>query len=216
MDKNYQELNSKKAAEYFKIITPTPKEDYDFLRTFHYLNGQIKSKITYKLKRDNKISEGKHSFWYDTGELFYTLDFKNGKRHGNLIAYWKNGEKRRLDIFKRDKLKEGTVWNKKGEEIEYFEYIIRPEFPGGPKALNRYLIENIRIPSYHNSTHKVIIEFAIDTDGNTKDIKIVKEAPAEYMVEAYRVVKEMPKWKPGEKFGEVVKVIYKLPLVFQK
>lgn len=216
VDENYDDIDSKINAKYFRVITPTPKEDYDFLRTFHYLDGQIKSKITYDLKKDIKVSEGKHSFWYDSGELFYTLDFKKNKKHGNLIAYWKNGKKRRHDIFKRDKLKKGQVWNETGEEIEYFPYRISPEFPGGEKALKKYLIENIKIPSYHNSMQRVVVRFAIETDGNTTDIEIIEKAPAEYMVEAYRVVDEMPKWKPGEQFGEMVKVIYSLPLVFQK
>ena len=216
VDENFKDLETKQNAKYYRVITPTPQEDSDFLRTFHYLNGQMKSKITYTLKKDIKTNEGRHSYWYDTGELFYTIDFKKGKKHGNLIAYWKNGRKRRHDIFKRDKLKKGQVWNKKGEKIKYFPYRISPQFPGGKKALKKYLVENINIPSYHNSTQRVVVRFAIDTLGNTTDIEIVEKAHAEYMVEAYRVVDKMPKWTPGQQFGEVVKVIYSLPLIFQE
>jgi hypothetical protein len=214
MDSKYQELDTKKGAKYFKIITPTPDKDYEFLRTTYFADGTRKAEQSYDLKDEKKVYEGLHKHFYESGELFYTLEYKRGKKHGKLIAYWKNGEKRRHDIFKRDKLKEGTVWNKNGEEIEYFDHLIHPVFPGGPKALNKYLIENIKVPEYHNTRQRVVVSFTIGKDGKTKDIKIVEKAPAEYMVEAYRVVKEMPIWKPGKLFGERVNVCYSLPLIF--
>ena len=31
MDNNYQELDKKENAKYFKIVTPTPDKDYEFL-----------------------------------------------------------------------------------------------------------------------------------------------------------------------------------------
>tara|TARA_R110002012_G_scaffold182985_2_gene349349 strand:+ start:736 stop:1458 length:723 start_codon:yes stop_codon:yes gene_type:complete len=216
MDNNYQELDKKENAKYFKIVTPTPGKDYEFLRTTYFVDGTKKAEQSYDLKDEKKIYEGLHKHYYESGELFHSIEFKKGKMHGELIAYWKNGIKRRHDYFKRNKLKKGTVWNKAGEEIEYFPFEIPPEFPGGQKALQKYLIENIKIPTYHNSMQRVVIRFTINCEGNTTDIKIVEEAPAEYMVEAYRVVKEMPKWKPGKQFGEVVNVSYSLPLVFQK
>ncbi|WP_051935894.1 energy transducer TonB [Salegentibacter sp. Hel_I_6] len=216
MDNKYQELDNKKNAEYFKIITPTPDEDYEFLRTLHYLDGQIKSKETYDLENDKEINEGEHTYWYDTGELFYNIDFKNGKKHGDLIAYWKNGNKRRHDVFKRDQFKNGKVWNQDGKEIEHFNYFIRPEFPGGLATLSKYIKLNIQMPSEHNSTHRVVVNFTVDTDGSIIDIKIKEDAPSKYTAEAYRVIKEMPKWKPAKRFGEIIKISYSLPLVFQK
>ena len=213
MDKHYKELDTKEGAEYFKIITSNHK-NADFLRTTYCIHGTKKREQSYDVKGDKEVYEGLHKHYYESGELFYTLEYKRGKKHGELIAYWKNGQKRRHDIFKRDKLKEGTVWNKNGEEIEYFDHLIHPVFPGGPKALNKYLIENIKVPEYHNTRQRVVVSFTIGKDGKTKDIKIVEKAPAEYMVEAYRVVKEMPIWKPGKLFGKRVNVCYSLPLVF--
>ena len=215
MDSKYQELDTKEGAKYFKIITPTPDKDYEFLRTTYFVDGTKKAEQSYDLKDEKKVYEGLHKHYYESGELFHSVEFKKGKMHGELVAYWKNGIKRRHDYFKRNKLKKGKVWNESGEEIEYFHFQIPPEFPGGQKALKKYLVENIKIPTYHNSMQRVVVRFTIDTDGNTTNIKIEEKAPAEYMVEAYRVVDEMPKWKPGKRFGEEVNVSYGLPLVFQ-
>jgi len=216
MDSKYQELDTKEGAKYFKIITPSPDKDYEFLRTTYFADGTKKAEQSYDLKGEKKVYEGLHKHYYESGELFHSVEYKKGKMHGELVAYWKNGIKRRHDYFKRNKLKKGTVWNKAGEEIEYFHFEIAPEFPGGQKALQKYLIENISIPANHNSTQKVVVKFTIDTVGNTSYIKIVEEAPAEYMVEAYRVIKEMPKWKPGKQFGEFKEAVYRIPIIFQK
>ena len=131
LDKYYSELESKENAKYYKIITPKPSEKYEFLRTTYFLNGQKKSEQYYNMKNEKPVYEGLHKYWYETGELFYQLPFKNGKKHGELAAYWKDGEKRRQDTFKKDRHKEGKVWNENGEEIPHFEHHIPASFPGG-------------------------------------------------------------------------------------
>ncbi|PRX46358.1 energy transducer TonB [Salegentibacter salegens] len=218
MDNKYQDLDTKEGAEYFKIITPTPDQKYDFLRTTYFIDGTKKAEHTYDLRGKTKVYDGLHKQFYKSGELFYQLPFKNGKKHGTLIAYWENGDLRRKDVFKRDKLKKGQVWNEKGEEIEYFEYHIPASYPGGEKRLYSFLQENINIPQEHDKDMevKVVLMFTINPDGDLSEIKIVDGAPHRYNAEAVRVLTKMPKWNPTKRFGEPIATRYALPIIFRK
>lgn len=218
LDKNYSELASEENATYFKIISPAPTKNIRFLRTTYFLNGQKKAEQYYNIKNGKPVYEGLHKHWYETGELFYQLPYKNGKKHGNLLAYWKNGENRRQDTFKRDQLKEGQVWNEKGEEIPYFEHHIAASFPGGKKELYAYLRKNINIPQQQKQgvSVRVILRFTINPEGDLSEIQIVEGAPHRYNAEAVRVLSKMPRWTPTKRFGKPIATRYTLPIIFQK
>ena len=218
MDNKYQELDTKEGAKYFKIITPAPDKDYEFLRTTYFIDGTKKAEQSYDLKGEKKVYEGVHKHFYESGELFYQLPYKNGKKHGNLLAFWKNGEKRRDDTFKRGKLKEGKVWNEGGEKIEYFEYLIPAKFPGGQDKLFSFLKENINIPQEQErgTSVKVILKFTINPAGDLSEIQIVEGAPHRYNAEAVRVLTIMPRWNPTKRFGEPIATRYALPIIFRK
>ena len=92
-----------------------------------------------------------------------------------------------------------------------------PEFPGGVAKMNEYLSNSIIYPEYavdNNIEGKVILEFVIDIDGTITDIKIKHSVHESLDNEALRVVKSMPKWKPGKNDGKLVRVKYTLPIGF--
>ncbi|MDP4206859.1 MAG: energy transducer TonB, partial [Bacteroidota bacterium] len=59
-----------------------------------------------------------------------------------------------------------------------------------------------------------VISFVINTKGEISNIKIVRSIGIECDEEAVRIVKLMPKWKPGMDKGKVVPVQYTLPIKF--
>lgn len=92
-----------------------------------------------------------------------------------------------------------------------------PEFPGGNDELMKYLKENIVYPKIAIETNisgKVIISFVIETDGSLSNINIARSASPSLDEEALRVVKMMPKWKPGKQRQKTVRVSYNLPVDF--
>ncbi|HEY9183809.1 MAG TPA: TonB family protein [Salegentibacter sp.] len=218
LDKNYSELDSKENAKYYKTITSFKTGNYEVLRTTYFLDGQKKAEQYYNIKNGKPVFEGLHKHWYETGELFYQLPYKKGKKHGELLAYWKNGEKRRQDTFKRDQLKEGKVWNENGEELQYFEHHIPASFPGGREKLYAFLKENINIPREQKQgvTVRVVLKFTINPEGDLSEIQIVDGAPHRYNAEAVRVLSQMPRWTPTRRFGNPVATRYTLPIIFQK
>lgn len=95
---------------------------------------------------------------------------------------------------------------------------IMPEFIGGEEALIRFLNKKIIYPKYEieqGVVGTVIVEFVVDKDGSINDAKIIKGVTAGMNQEALRVVKMMPKWKPGIQGGEPVKVLFNVPITFE-
>jgi len=92
-----------------------------------------------------------------------------------------------------------------------------PEFPGGEKALMKYLSTNIKYPriaTENGVQGRVYINFVVDKDGGISNAKVVRGVDASLDAEAMRVVKAMPKWIPGKQNGETVRVSYTIPINF--
>lgn len=95
---------------------------------------------------------------------------------------------------------------------------VMPEFPDGTKALIKYLSENMKYPAdaeMSRTQGRVIAQFIVNKDGSICDVKIVRGVYESLDNEALRLIKEMPKWKPGMEKGEVVRVKYTVPVVFR-
>lgn len=100
-----------------------------------------------------------------------------------------------------------------------FVYVpeIKPQFPGGIKALEKYLQKNINYPLAArdiNLTGIVYITFTVSSNGEIKDPVISKDIGGGCGKEAIRVIKKMPNWIPGQQGGLAVNVPVTLPLNF--
>lgn len=92
-----------------------------------------------------------------------------------------------------------------------------PQFPGGRAGLTDYLQKNLRYPaeaSRANVQGKVFISFVINTDGSLVDPSVLKGLGFGTDEEALRVLRAMPRWKPGRQAGRAVRVRYVLPIAF--
>lgn len=94
----------------------------------------------------------------------------------------------------------------------------KAEFPGGQKALIKYLSENIHYPeqSRHNNVQGVVlVKFIVDSSGSISHVEIIRGVNDELDAEAKRVVEGMPRWVPGKNKGEAVSSWYTLPITFK-
>ena len=95
---------------------------------------------------------------------------------------------------------------------------VMPEFPGGTESLMKYLRDNIKYPQKaldEGLSGRVIALFVVDRDGGIDNIEILKSTNQIFENEAIRVIKAMPKWKPGKEKGKAVRCRYVLPVVFR-
>jgi protein TonB len=92
-----------------------------------------------------------------------------------------------------------------------------PEFPGGDLGLMKYIQKNVRYPPIakeYNITGKVYISFIVDRSGSVTNVKIVRGVDKNLDAEAMRVVKSLPKYKPGKQRGKAVRVMFTIPINF--
>ena len=102
--------------------------------------------------------------------------------------------------------------------IEITTYVEKmPEFPGGLKALMKYLSINVRYPNEALKDAiegKVITNFIVNKDGGISDIQIVRSLHPLLDAEALRVINAMPKWSPAIQRGKPVAIRYTIPVIF--
>ncbi len=75
----------------------------------------------------------------------------------------------------------------------------KPEFPGGPNELLKYLASNARYSDeakYNGIEGKLKMSFIISKDGSIKDVKVLKGLGGGLDEMGLKLIKEMPKWKP--------------------
>jgi TonB family protein len=88
-----------------------------------------------------------------------------------------------------------------------------PEFPGGLEALRAFINKNLNIKG---ESGVVDVFFVIDKEGDVKSVKVLKSLSDKADAEAIRIVKQLPKWKPGTQNGKAVNVSYTIPINFSK
>ena len=111
---------------------------------------------------------------------------------------------------------EAVVEEDKGEVFVVVEE--QPLYPEGNSAMIKFLANNVKYPE---EAHKkgiegrVITNFIVEKDGSLSDFQVAHGIDPLLDAEAIRVLKTMPKWKPGKQRGENVRVRFTLPVVFR-
>lgn len=116
-----------------------------------------------------------------------------------------------------------------------------PKYPGGDRALEEFVMNNLRYPDLameYGARGRVIMNFLVDSCGYVSNIKPIKYLlkydtlcmnclPAEQQValkeqiqtlmgeEGTRILSLMPqRWAPANRFGKFVSVRYNVPIIF--
>ena len=94
-----------------------------------------------------------------------------------------------------------------------------PSFNGGGTLdFCRWVQERLRYPLeaviYGIEGH-VAVSFVVEADGTVSSVRIIQSPDPILSREVVRVLAESPKWTPGSKGGEPVRVKYTLPVDFR-
>lgn len=95
---------------------------------------------------------------------------------------------------------------------------VMPEYPGGMDAMMKFVAENLKYPEQMQKEKvegRVLLSFVVEKDGSVTNIEEVQSPHPVLTEEAIRVVKLMPKWKPGKQDGKEVRVQFNLPITFR-
>ncbi len=214
LDKKYKKTNQKEHAEYYRIISQDTGNNKLVNEQTFYMDGIIKSEIKYSNYYSKKKILVKNTHWYKDGQIHIEGDYKKGKKEGYFISYWENGQLKRKDLYKKGKLTEGKCWDSLGREVTYYDFEIKPAFPGGMNALKLYLKDQINYDqiSAASKGKRVSVRFSIESDGSISDVKVVKGVDVNTDREVKRLIQNMPRWKPAVQDGKKVKVSRTIPI----
>lgn len=94
-----------------------------------------------------------------------------------------------------------------------------PEFPGGIGKILQFIADSIHLPkcvTEGNVEGRSIVAFVVNRDGTLSDFNIAVPLHQDCDVEAIRVLKSMPRWKPGKRNEKLVRVKYVIPVRFRR
>lgn len=95
---------------------------------------------------------------------------------------------------------------------------VLPEFIGGDEALAKFIAENMQYPeeaAKKNKQGTVIVSFIVDNHGNVCAVRVTEGVNELLDAEAERIIKAMPKWRPGRDKGRLVSAQMTQPITFQ-
>ena len=93
-----------------------------------------------------------------------------------------------------------------------------PQYPGGETAMMDYVAKNVVYPQEARDKEisgRVFVSFIVEKDGSIGEVKVMRGIGGGCDEEAVRVIKAMPKWKPGKQEGKPVRVSYMMPINFK-
>lgn len=128
-------------------------------------------------------------------------------------------------------VKDGSNWSElpppdtKKTDLEKKDPVIETvvdelaEYPGGRKALLKFLSENIQYPDIARElglSGKAVLKFVVGVDGKISSVSVIRGVKdcKECDNEAIRVIRKMQPWAPAKKNGKVVPSYFTLPVEF--
>lgn len=166
---------------------------------------------------ENNKRNGKWIHYFDSStSTWYTDNFSDGNRDGELVCYYKNGKlKRKEQHHPDDTTVTGVCYDEAGKEIPFtrFETLPAPTYD-----MNAYLSQNLTYPEKARKSNihgRVIIRFIVNEDGSISNVETIKKIGGGCDEVAASVVAGMPAWQPGIQEEKAVKVVYTLPIVFR-
>ena len=137
----------------------------------------------------------KHGLW--TGRFFGKYDFEELFEDGNFIS--------------------GITTDSNGNSYLYNQLEIQARYEGGMENLYKYIGSKLKYPvkaRRQGLQGSVYIEFVVDKDGNTTDVKVLKGFNRECDEQALRLVESADNFIPGKFKGVTTKQRMVLPITF--
>lgn len=134
------------------------------------------------------------------------------------IEFPTKNKKEGMKLFSGTETAHDVAWKLNEPNGEVYSIVEQmPEFPGGDEALMTYISRNIKYPAKaldNEISGTVIVNFVVNENGKIGNVRVTKGLGYGLNEEAIRVIKTMPRWKPGMQGGTGVKVYFDVPINF--
>jgi periplasmic protein TonB len=90
---------------------------------------------------------------------------------------------------------------------------VMPSFNGD---IRKYMLRNLSQPEDIEEGQKIMVrvKFVVTAEGEVTNVEIIQSGRTDLDKEVMRVIKKMPRWKPGMQGGRPVPVYFHLPVTF--
>ena len=85
------------------------------------------------------------------------------------------------------------------------------EFPGGKPS--DFVSSHFNTDAAADVEGKIIVRFVVELDGSISNVDVARGLSPEANREAIRVIRSMPRWKPGKNNGKAVRSRFSLPIL---
>lgn len=104
---------------------------------------------------------------------------------------------------------------KQVDTTAYMIVQVPPQFPGGSQAMFRFIQSASYYPLNPKKGLLVQLKLLVEKDGSISSVQAVYiEATDEFVREAKRIIKTMPKWIPGSQDGRLLRAYTIIPVRF--
>lgn len=111
-----------------------------------------------------------------------------------------------------------TVSLEQAQELTTDSPEVMPEFPGGEEGLRKYLRDHLQYPEDGEEKKiqgTVTVIGIVETSGHLERVVVLRGIHPDADEEAVRLVRDMPRWKPGTVQGKPVRTLMKIFVNFE-
>lgn len=210
-DQNFNSTSDQSKIVYFSFLELEEKLEKNNLVTC-YLNGKIRKYERFSNFK-KKIRDGVTEELYENGTVRSQKNFKNGSLDGKFLTFWENSNLKRSDNYELGVFKDGKCYDKTGNEIDYYPYTKKAEYPGGFEKLNQIIQKKFNT-NLIKDRKKLLVVFEVDSTGLVTDSDISNKKDLELAKYVVNLIKTADRWTPGAIDGKPVKTVYSLPINF--
>jgi len=190
---------------------------YTFANSFNH--SSLKKRITMMMKRkSNPWARAKYLYMLPVAAICMiacTQSTKSADKAEEATSVEQPKTEQVKQAAKVENTSENTTVT--GEVFQVVEEM--PEFPGGNgQELMNFINKNIKYPAsaHENGVQgRVIVQYIVTKEGDIVEPKVIRGVDPTLDAEALRVIKMMPKWKPGKQRGKAVNVKFTVPVTFK-
>ncbi len=103
--------------------------------------------------------------------------------------------------------------------VPFMQVDEKPKFMGGDESnFTKWVAERLVYPQSAKADTvqgRVFVQFVISEKGEVGSVKVIRSVDSRLDEEAVRVISMSPAWTPGKHKGNVVKVVFMMPVTFQ-
>jgi TonB family protein len=169
--------------------------------------------------------EGKWLRYDSLGRITHEENYVGGQQHGKQFVFDSTGIVELTRYYEK-----GEQLSSEPEEVrdssEIMPYMLQckdnPDLELRKACSDQVMMSSIyrevKYPAFarrNNIQGRVILSFVIEKDGSISQIKTLRGVSADIEAECLRVLALMPRWAPGMKGGQPVRVRFQLPIMFK-